>query len=104
MRINADRKIVVRGDLEVAAHHYWFPSAFIGSFPRYPRRKALLVQAAALEEGLDVGGVAGEVLEQVQGVLAAALRQQRGAEVVAVLAAQAAVLLEPLHRVRVQHL
>src|SRR5690606_23243608 len=62
------------------------------------------VQAAAFEEGLDVGGVAGEVLEQFQRVLAAALRQQGGAEVVAVGAAQAAVVLEPLHRVRVQHL
>src|SRR3546814_15371624 len=56
------------------------------------------------QQRLDVRLVPGEVHEQLRGVLAAAARQQRVAEAVAVLALQAAVVLDPLRGVRVQHL
>ena len=48
--------------------------------------------------------MADDAAEQRQRVLAAALRQQLGAEGVAQLALEAAIGLEPLHRVGVQHL
>src|SRR5690606_39115507 len=66
------------------------------------RRCAVLdgaVQAPLHQLRLDVRSLAREVREQLQRVLAAALRQQRGAEAVAVFAGQAAVLFDPGHGV-----
>src|SRR5690242_4423827 len=61
-------------------------------------------QPTLLEQRLDLRRMAGEVLEQLHRIHAAALGQQRLAEVVAVLAAQSTMLAEPLLRVRIQHL
>src|SRR5207342_1135382 len=60
-------------------------------------------QATAHQQRLDVRIAAGEVMEQRQRVLAAATREQGVAEVVAVGAGQAAVLLHPFHAVGVEH-
>src|SRR2546423_408931 len=61
-----------------------------------------LRQAAAFQEGRDVGIAAGEVLEQLQGVVAAATGEKGFAEVIAVLALQAAVLFHPLDAIRIE--
>jgi hypothetical protein len=53
-------------------------------------------QSALFEQRFDLRVVAGEVAEQFHRILAAAAREQRGAEAVAVGAIQAAVLAEPL--------
>src|SRR5690606_5373317 len=59
-------------------------------------------QAAALQQGLDVGLGAGEGVEQVERGLAAALGEEGGAEAVAVLPGEAAVFFDPLDGVGVQ--
>jgi hypothetical protein len=59
-------------------------------------------QAAAFQQRLDHGIAAAEVAEQVHGIGRTAARQQGLAEVVAVLAQQAAVFLEPFDGVGVQ--
>jgi hypothetical protein len=63
-----------------------------------------LVETAPLQERPDVRIGAGEVAEHDQRVLAAAAREDGLAETVAVGADQAAVLLEPLDAVGIEHL
>src|SRR5690606_16630333 len=60
-------------------------------------------QAALFEQRLDLRLMAGEIAEQLHRIDTTAARQQGRAEVVAVLAAEATVLAEPLLGVGVQH-
>src|SRR5690606_19969684 len=69
------------------------PSVGLGAFGRRGTVLDRAVQAALDQQRTDVGVLAREVAEQLQRVLAAALREQGRSEAVAVGAGQAAVLL-----------
>ncbi len=61
-------------------------------------------EPAALQQRRGVGFAAGEILKKLHGVLAAAAKKKRVAEVVAVFTFEAAVFLEPLDTVGIEHL
>src|SRR5437879_5686547 len=69
---------------------------------RYLGRSSL-IQAAPLQERRHVRIAAGEVTEEFHDVIAASAREQCLAEVIAVLALEAAVLLDPLDAVGIEH-
>src|SRR5438309_960577 len=60
------------------------------------------IEAAAFEQRLDVRIASDEILEQPERIGRSAARQQHGAETIAVLAFQSAVLLDPLDCVGVE--
>ena len=67
-------------------------------------RRRLSVQSPPLEQRSDLWFAAtGEIPELAHRILAASARKEHLAETVAVLTLQAAVLLDPLHGVRVEH-
>ena len=107
-RRRSSRTAAPRGEVGLAAprRDIAAPPAFAGgaaSFsPATPLRSTR--EAAALQQRLDHGIPAAEVAVRLQRVLRAADTEQAGAEAVAVLAEQAAVLLEPLDGVGVEHL
>src|SRR5690606_36787810 len=82
-----------------ARHHFRRKGCLARFFLGFWRGVAVVgrrVEAATLEQRLDARLVAGECTEQVEGFYAAAARQERLAEAVAVLAREHAVLLERL--------
>src|SRR5438552_1161486 len=62
-----------------------------------------LVESAALQERGHIRVASGEVTEQLQRFVAPAAREKRLPEAIAILAFQAAMLLEPFHAVGVEH-
>ena len=67
---------------------------------RFVRRH--LIKSAAFQEGLEVGIAAGEVMKQLHRILTATAGEQGVAEVVAIFALQATVLLEPFDTIGVE--
>ncbi len=66
------------------------------------RRLDVAIQTTALEERRDVRFAAGEILELLERIFAAAAGKKRLAKTIAILAGHAAVLLDPLHGVGIE--
>ena len=65
-------------------------------------RRDRAVEPAAFQERLDPGIAPGEIVKELHRVLAAAAREEGIAKMIAILALQAAVLLDPFHGVGIE--